>query len=61
MIIDHEEILRAVERRDIASARAAMALHITRLIDDVELYWEQVFSNSETATPQVPAKDANAD
>jgi DNA-binding FadR family transcriptional regulator len=52
-IIDHEEILSAITRRDASLARRAMERHITKLIDDVEQYWEQVFSDLGTQTVQM--------
>jgi GntR family transcriptional regulator, transcriptional repressor for pyruvate dehydrogenase complex len=44
-IVDHEEIMSAIKRHDAALARQAMHRHITRIIDDVDRYWEQVFSD----------------
>jgi len=42
-VVDHEEILVALKSRESALARQAMETHISKLISDVERYWEQVF------------------
>lgn len=42
-VVDHEEILLAIKARKATSARQAMEQHISKLISDVEHYWEQVF------------------
>lgn len=52
-IVDHEEILNAIMHGNEPSAREAMERHITRLINDVEKYWEQVFSDPRTQTVQI--------
>jgi DNA-binding FadR family transcriptional regulator len=52
-IVDHEEILNAIMRGSEPSARETMDRHITMLINDVEKYWEQVFSDPRTKTVQI--------
>lgn len=42
-VVDHEDILLAIKARKATSARQAMEQHISKLISDVERYWEQVF------------------
>ncbi len=43
LAVDHEEILDAMKTRNATLARKAMENHISKLIADVERYWEQVF------------------
>jgi DNA-binding FadR family transcriptional regulator len=42
-VVDHYKIMAALRAHDADAARHAMQEHISRLIDDVERYWEQVF------------------
>ena len=44
LVVDHEEVLKAIRERKPEEARAAMEGHLTRLISDVDHYWEQVFT-----------------
>jgi DNA-binding FadR family transcriptional regulator len=43
LVVDHEEIISAMRNRDSVAARMAMQQHITKLIEDVERYWEKAF------------------
>jgi GntR family transcriptional regulator, transcriptional repressor for pyruvate dehydrogenase complex len=42
LVIDHEEIISAIKDHNAAAARMAMHRHITKVIQDVEQYWERV-------------------
>ena len=43
LVVDHEEIINAIKKRDPEMARRAMAKHLDKLIADVDRYWEQVY------------------
>lgn len=43
LVVDHEEIVQAIRARKRERARLAMQQHLTRLISDIDRYWEQVF------------------
>jgi DNA-binding FadR family transcriptional regulator len=43
LVVDHEEIISAMKSRNPAAARIAMQQHISKLIGDVERYWNEAF------------------
>jgi GntR family L-lactate dehydrogenase operon transcriptional regulator len=43
LVVDHYRIVEGLRARDPDAAREAMQQHISRVIGDVERYWEQVF------------------
>ena len=45
LVVDHDDVIRAIREKNPAQARLAMENHMTRLISDVDHYWEQVFSH----------------
>ena len=45
LVVDHDDVIRAIRERNPGQARQAMENHMTRLISDVDHYWEQVFSH----------------
>ena len=45
LVEDHDDVIRAIREKNPGQARQAMENHMTRLISDVDHYWEQVFSH----------------
>jgi GntR family transcriptional regulator, transcriptional repressor for pyruvate dehydrogenase complex len=56
-VVDHEEIVGAVKQRDVLLAKKAIEQHITRLITDIDQYWEQVFGSSNSPAPILGRQD----
>ncbi len=48
LVVDHDEIVNAIRSRKPDQARKAMEHHLSKLIADVDRYWEQVFPNRES-------------
>jgi GntR family L-lactate dehydrogenase operon transcriptional regulator len=48
LVVDHEEIVKAIKSRKPDLARKAMEDHLNKLISDVDRYWEQVFPNRDS-------------
>lgn len=45
LVVDHDDVIKAIREKDPKQAREAMENHMTRLISDVDHYWEQFFSH----------------
>jgi len=45
LVVDHEEIIKAIREHNPERARKAMVKHLDKLIADVDRYWEQVYSD----------------
>jgi GntR family transcriptional regulator, transcriptional repressor for pyruvate dehydrogenase complex len=45
LVVDHDEVIKAIREKKPKQAREAMERHLSRLISDVDHYWEQVFSH----------------
>ena len=43
LVVEHEKIIAALKERNPAAAQAAMQRHITKMIEEVERYWGEVF------------------
>ena len=48
LVVDHEAIVNAIKARKPDLARRAMQHHLSKLIADVDRYWEQVFANRDS-------------
>lgn len=48
LVVDHEAIVNAIKARKPELARKAMEHHLSKLIADVDRYWEQVFANRDS-------------
>ena len=50
--VDHEKIILAVKNRNPSRAQGEMHRHITKMIAEVEHYWEDVFRQSNGSPPR---------